>query len=967
MPSRRRVRLLAAVLVFVVVAVLYTRRAPIETYADFVTEKVVGGGAVLRGGGDGGGGGETAEAEVQRPAALPTTTQPATKSHGLNPITQITATRPASQTTLSPHFEMVDSTPSTSSLPATSSVAEQVLYPDDGQLPAITDDDELPVEFGQGRLEIETEATSAASAIHWTKHPEHFPISTTIQLPTESSKAMPRIQYAGKDAGKVDAERLAIVKEATQHAWDGYRDAAFGADEVRPISGGRHNPFNGWGATLVDSLDTLWIMGMQEEFDEAVEAVREIDFTTSPRADIPLFETTIRYLGGLVAAYDISGKQTKYSILLDKAVELAEILYSAFDTPNRMPVTFYRWKPAFASQPHRAGNRVVLAELGSLSLEFTRLAQLTGEPKYYDAIARITDAFDEWQNNTRLPGMWPISVDASGCMKPVQAAHGSDFVTHGPQQPVPGSDGQLMQASEPVKQGAPVIADKPMQRPGMGKIVGHGAPITEGALDGKSGAQGVSELGSAKRKRQLDHVGLTEDQRDELVSKTQLNSTAHQQGPHTPLSSDAMDKRTGQDVCFPHGLGSSSRLSTETFTLGGQSDSVYEYLPKQYMLLGGAVEQYRSMYEASADVAIDNLVFRPMTIDERDILIAGQLKVSVNSTDGSFIKIFQPESEHLTCFAGGMFAMGGKLFNRPADVEIGRKLTEGCVWAYSSTTTGIMPELFTAIKCKDLDECKWNQTEYWHRLDPYEKTRTRVAKVASLQAPKTSTGLADAVKAAETSAAALLDTDGVGAAGRHLKDTVQTLAAKVLDKRQLASSAAAAAAADPATIPSPPLPSEAPPPAPTTDAPTPSQSSQPLYTPKPPLSHQEYVQKKLEDERLPPGFVKIGSRKYILRPEAIESVFYLYRITGEQRWRDAGWAMFTAIDEHTRALYGNSAIDDVTKMAPEVKDSMESFWLAETLKYFYLLFDDAETWSLDDWVLNTEAHFFRRPDSRVAH
>lgn len=55
--------------------------------------------------------------------------------------------------------------------------------------------------------------------------------------------------------------------------------------------------------------------------------------------------------------------------------------------------------------------------MGSLSVEFTRLAQITKEPRYYDAVARITNEFKAWQNNTRLPGMWPIAVDASGCRK----------------------------------------------------------------------------------------------------------------------------------------------------------------------------------------------------------------------------------------------------------------------------------------------------------------------------------------------------------------------------------------------------------------------------------------------------------------------------------------------------------------------------------------------------------------------
>jgi mannosyl-oligosaccharide alpha-1,2-mannosidase len=69
--------------------------------------------------------------------------------------------------------------------------------------------------------------------------------------------------------------------------------------------------------------------------------------------------------------------------------------------------------------------------------------------------------------------------------------------------------------------------------------------------------------------------------------------------------------------------------------------------------------------------------------------------------------------------------------------------------------------------------------------------------------------------------------------------------------------------------------------------------------------------------------------------------------------------MFQAIERHTRAKYGHSAIMDVTTTAPSQDNSMESFWIAETLKYFYLLFSDEELISLDEWVLNTEAHPFR--------
>ncbi len=68
---------------------------------------------------------------------------------------------------------------------------------------------------------------------------------------------------------------------------------------------------------------------------------------------------------------------------------------------------------------------VVVAVLGSLSLEFTRLSQITGNEKYYDAIQRVMNELEKWQMNTTLPGMWPAMVDASRVNRSV--AIGSPF------------------------------------------------------------------------------------------------------------------------------------------------------------------------------------------------------------------------------------------------------------------------------------------------------------------------------------------------------------------------------------------------------------------------------------------------------------------------------------------------------------------------------------------------------------
>lgn len=202
---------------------------------------------------------------------------------------------------------------------------------------------------GEGRYEP-VSPPSSLTPIHWAKEPEHFPVpsASILQLPTGRPAAIPKIQYAFTDespSARIDRERkLAAVKLAFQFSWEGYkRPESWLKDELTPVSGGYRNPFCGWAATLVDALDTLWIMGMEDEFQQAVLAVGGIDFTTSIRNDIPLFETTIRYLGGLLSAYDLSG--SKYRVLLDKAVELADVLMGAFDTPNRMPVTYYLWKP----------------------------------------------------------------------------------------------------------------------------------------------------------------------------------------------------------------------------------------------------------------------------------------------------------------------------------------------------------------------------------------------------------------------------------------------------------------------------------------------------------------------------------------------------------------------------------------------------------------------------------------------
>ena len=141
-----------------------------------------------------------------------------------------------------------------------------------------------------------------------------------IRVPAEQASGSiddPAALAAGTSSDDVTLEALAAsdvlgrqralgVKAAMQHAWRGYKARAWGGDEVRPRSGTRNDNWAGLGMTLVDSLDTLWVMGMEDEFEEAAQWVAtSLNFDKS--ASVSFFETTIRALGGLLAAYDLSG------------------------------------------------------------------------------------------------------------------------------------------------------------------------------------------------------------------------------------------------------------------------------------------------------------------------------------------------------------------------------------------------------------------------------------------------------------------------------------------------------------------------------------------------------------------------------------------------------------------------------------------------------------------------------------
>lgn len=186
----------------------------------------------------------------------------------------------------------------------------------------------------------------------------------------------------GAPALPVSAQRQEAVRQAFRHAWRGYREHAWGHDELKPISRS-YGEWFGLGLTLIDALDTMWILGLTEEFAEAREWVeKELSFDRN--VDVNLFETTIRILGSLLSTYHL----TRDTLFLDKAKDLGSRLMPAFRTPSKIPFSDVNLGKGTAHSP-RWTTDSTLAEVTSVQLEFRELSHLTQDPQYQEVVNEV--------------------------------------------------------------------------------------------------------------------------------------------------------------------------------------------------------------------------------------------------------------------------------------------------------------------------------------------------------------------------------------------------------------------------------------------------------------------------------------------------------------------------------------------------------------------------------------------------
>ena len=178
------------------------------------------------------------------------------------------------------------------------------------------------------------------------------------------------------------SERQKVVVAAMKHAWNGYVEYAWGKDMLKPISRSNHE-WMGLGLTLVDALDTLYIMNLTSEFNQARKWVQhELDLDKN--VFVNLFETTIRVLGGLLSSYYLSND----TLFLDKARMLGDKLMPAFNTPSGIPRSDVNLHTGVSKDP-KWDKHSTVSEVTSIQLEFKYLSYLTGNRVYSDAVERV--------------------------------------------------------------------------------------------------------------------------------------------------------------------------------------------------------------------------------------------------------------------------------------------------------------------------------------------------------------------------------------------------------------------------------------------------------------------------------------------------------------------------------------------------------------------------------------------------
>ncbi|KAK6312968.1 hypothetical protein J4Q44_G00163150 [Coregonus suidteri] len=220
----------------------------------------------------------------------------------------------------------------------------------------------------------------------------------------ENKVDVPAVEQEDHSHKEPEVDRLEAVRDAFRHAWKGYKEFAWGQDELRPISKS-YGEWFGLGLTLIDALDTMWILNLKEEFEEAKTWV-STELSFNKNVDVNLFESTIRILGGLLSTYHLTGD----TLFLDKAKDIGTRLMPAFNTPSKIPYSDVNIGKGTAHPPRWTSDSTV-AEVTSIQLEFRELSRLTQDTRYQAAVDEVMQKVHKLEG--KQDGLVPMFINTN--------------------------------------------------------------------------------------------------------------------------------------------------------------------------------------------------------------------------------------------------------------------------------------------------------------------------------------------------------------------------------------------------------------------------------------------------------------------------------------------------------------------------------------------------------------------------
>ncbi|XP_023161423.2 mannosyl-oligosaccharide alpha-1,2-mannosidase IA isoform X1 [Drosophila hydei] len=229
--------------------------------------------------------------------------------------------------------------------------------------------------------------------------------TTAAAETTTTATAEQVLGIADHNPAGIQFERRAHVKQMMEHAWHNYKLYAWGKNELRPLSQRPHSGsiFGSYdlGATIVDGLDTLYIMGLEKEYKEGRDWIERRFSLDNISAELSVFETNIRFVGGMLTLYAFTGDP----MYKEKAQHVADKLLPAFQTPTGIPYALVNTKTGMAKNYGWAsGGSSILSEFGTLHLEFAYLSDITGNPLYRERVQTIRQVLKEIE---KPKGLYP--------------------------------------------------------------------------------------------------------------------------------------------------------------------------------------------------------------------------------------------------------------------------------------------------------------------------------------------------------------------------------------------------------------------------------------------------------------------------------------------------------------------------------------------------------------------------------